>query len=827
MNNNRIDCRTLSQRVEQTLDRYGLLTGVRKLGVAVSGGADSLALLVLLAPVCKSRDVALVVLTLDHGRPGESEAAERVRAEAETLGLPFVTKRVALESVPGSSLEARARAARLAFLDECREKFSLDAIATGHHADDVAETVFLRLCRGSGTTGLAGIRPLSRCGKIRFIRPLFHILHGELCEWLAGQGKGWFEDPDNQSPDASRNRIRHRVLPELKATFDPALTRHLCTTAQLLAAEDDVLETLTETAFPSCVAGDALSIASLCSYPPAIRRRLLRRWFYGHDAAEAFDFERTEAILGLCGSCDTWRQSLPGGRRLEARDGRLAFVVDKPEPPTLLPVELPVSGGVVWGGWRITAARVDAVSCRAEGAGSSPAWCTVGFREGMRLYVRSRCAGDRLSPFGMQGSRKLQDLFVDAKIPADERPQIPVVVCDDEVVWIPGCRVSRFYAVPDGDGPMVRLSAERCEADGTLCVKDESVETEQGTDEMNQTAKGWMALALTGMCMANPVEAAKRGNPTPPEIQVKSTIDGALRPSYFYVPEGKAETKIPLLVALHTWSYDYKARNPLDWAYAQCRKRGWALLYPDFRGPNWTPQACGSDLAVQDILDAVEYAKTKAPIDPDRVYVIGASGGGMMSLLLAGRAPTVWAGVYSACPITDLARWHADSTVRRNRYRQHMERACGGTPATRAEEYAHRSPLTHLAAACAAKVHVQIATGIHDGHTGSVPIGHAIRGFNVLADAADRISEDLIAGMEQTQRVPEELVFKGRDPFFNEKNRIHLRRTSANVRLTIFEGGHGGNFEAGIDWLARQKRGANVDWTLPETGKGGEMKASK
>ncbi len=342
-----------------------------------------------------------------------------------------------------------------------------------------------------------------------------------------------------------------------------------------------------------------------------------------------------------------------------------------------------------------------------------------------------------------------------------------------------------------------------------------------------------MTLTLTTALLAG-VAAGARGTAgktqPPPTIRVKSTIDGAMRPSYFYVPEVKDGAKVPLLVALHTWSYGYKATDPLNWALGECRARGWAMLYPDFRGPNWTPEACGSDLAVQDILDAVDYAKANAPIDHDRVYVIGASGGGMMSLLLAGRAPKVWAGVYSGCPITDIARWHGDSKRIGTHYWKHMEQACGGTPATRAEEYARRSPLTYLAAARKGKVHVQIATGIHDGHIrrggGSVPIGHAIRGFNALANKKDQVPEDVIASMEKDEKVPADLAFAGKDPFF-AKNRIHLRRTSANVRLTVFEGGHAGNFAAGIDWLSRQRRNAPVDWTLPATGEGGESTATK
>ena len=348
---------------------------------------------------------------------------------------------------------------------------------------------------------------------------------------------------------------------------------------------------------------------------------------------------------------------------------------------------------------------------------------------------------------------------------------------------------------------------------------------------MERTAIALTAALFAGVAASPRAHGASGKSAPAPEIMVKSTLDGTMRPSYFYVPASKSGERIPLLVALHTWSYGYKSKSPLDWALKECRARGWAMLYPDFRGPNWTPQACGSDLAVQDILDAVEYAKANAPIDADRIYVMGGSGGGMMALLLAGRAPGVWAGVYSGCPITDIARWHADSKRIRTGYWKHMEKACGGVPDVRADEYRKRSPLTWLAAARKAKVHVQICTGMHDGHRrkggGSVPIGHAVRGFNVLADEKDRISEDAIAFMEKKEKVPAGMSFAGKDPFFPERARIYLRRTSANVRLTIFEGGHAGNLAAGIDWLARQRRNAPVDWTLPEKGEGGEFRVSR
>ena len=188
-----------------------------------------------------------------------------------------------------------------------------------------------------------------------------------------------------------------------------------------------------------------------------------------------------------------------------------------------------------------------------------------------------------------------------------------------------------------------------------------------------------------------------------------------------------------------------------------------------------------------------------------------------MTLLMAGRHPEVFAGAAAFCPITDLKRWHADSLSRKNEYAEKMENSCGGTPSEHPEEYSMRSPLTHLHRACAAGLPVYVATGIHDGHRGSVPVGHSIRAFNALADEKDRISEDDIAFIEANEAVPERLAFKGEDPFYAKHNRVHLRATSAAVRLTIFEGGHSGNYPAGLDFLSRQRRGKPADFTLPAT----------
>ena len=206
-------------------------------------------------------------------------------------------------------------------------------------------------------------------------------------------------------------------------------------------------------------------------------------------------------------------------------------------------------------------------------------------------------------------------------------------------------------------------------------------------------------------------------------VWVKSTHDGTQQPCYFWAPEAAKTNAVPLIVGLHTWSYDYKATSHYQTVLDYARAHGWAMVGPNFRGANKTPPACGGDPAVQDIVDAVNYAKTHAKIDPARVYIAGGSGGGHMTLLMLGRHPEIFAAGAAFCPITDLARWHADSLLkhpgRGKNYAKMLEKACGGTPAEKPEEYRRRSPLTWLDRAKEAGVAAYIVTGIHDGWKGS------------------------------------------------------------------------------------------------------------
>lgn len=268
-----------------------------------------------------------------------------------------------------------------------------------------------------------------------------------------------------------------------------------------------------------------------------------------------------------------------------------------------------------------------------------------------------------------------------------------------------------------------------------------------------------------------------------------------------YMPSSSSE-KSPLLVALHQWSGNYKTQSYYE-SVKWCINKKWHFIQPNFRGPNKTPRAMGSDLAVGDILKAVEFAKANGNVDSSRIYLLGCSGGGHATLLMAGRHSKIWAGASSWVPIHDIQRWHADSVKRKNKYHKMIEASLGGNPFKSeklAKDALYRSPKKWLKPS---SLPIDINVGVHDGHTGSVPVGHSIRAFNDIAAEKDRISEKDIAYIEKNRKIPEHLEKPSSDSLFGNK-KVLFRRQSGSARLTIFLGGHEVIQKAALYWLEKQ-----------------------
>lgn len=295
-------------------------------------------------------------------------------------------------------------------------------------------------------------------------------------------------------------------------------------------------------------------------------------------------------------------------------------------------------------------------------------------------------------------------------------------------------------------------------------------------------------------------------------IQVTSSLDHTPQPSLTWSPTDD-ETR-PLLVGLHTWSGDYtQATNGATYA-RWCMERGWHFVFPNFRGANQTPAALGSDLAVQDIVDAVEHLKKTKHINASRIYLIGVSGGGHMAMLMAGRHPEIWAGVSAWCGIGDVAAWHAEHLKdgKPDRYAQNIEAALGGPPSGSKERLADaqkRSPHTWLAAA--GGVPLDICHGIHDGRNGSVEFRHSLLAYNLAASV--KLDPAGIAAYYDTQQRPAGWPEPEADALYGSKP-VRFRATSGNTRVTIFEGGHEILYAPGLNWLAQQQKGRPAVWKV-------------
>jgi pimeloyl-ACP methyl ester carboxylesterase len=311
-------------------------------------------------------------------------------------------------------------------------------------------------------------------------------------------------------------------------------------------------------------------------------------------------------------------------------------------------------------------------------------------------------------------------------------------------------------------------------------------------------------LALLGIA----TDATANDVPRLSEISVTSTLDAAPQPSLLWVPAAAATEPRPMLVSLHSWSGDYR-QDRSEW-HRQAIRRNWIYLQPNFRGVNDHPEACGSPLARQDILDATEWVIRQHNVDTERIYLAGVSGGGHMSLLMAARHPQRFSAVSAWVGISDLSDWYRFHSRggRPARYAQMIAASCGGPPGSSEKvdhEYHERSSIHFLQQAVG--LPLDINAGVLDGKTGSVPIHHSLRAFNVVAAAGGHptIPEAEMDLLWERGRLPEpQAGDEMADPAYGRD--ILLRRQAGAARVTIFDGTHEALPSAACEWLSKQSR---------------------
>jgi tRNA(Ile)-lysidine synthetase-like protein len=470
----------------------GLFTPGDTVVVAVSGGADSVALLHLLRAYAPERALSLHVAHLDHMlRPASADDAAAVAGLAAAWDLPatLAARDVqAFANERGRGLEDAARTVRYAFLARVAADIGATAVATAHTADDQAETVLMNVLRGTGLTGLRGmgavsgypvaaadIRTLEDVGPTmagwppRLVRPLLGVARADIEAWLSAHGLKAREDATNRDRRFLRNRIRLDVRPLLE-TINPRLTEALVRMAAGVGEDLDLIEAALDSVWPSLaqVSDDSVTmdLAAWRDLAPTLRRRALRR-AAAHLGADgrAFGWPAVEAAYGLADGVPAGaRMSLPGRLSLQRADSSFTLLRSGADIPPLglgpAARRLSVPGTTVLpGGWAI----------HAELRPRQPGGAVLGRWQGLfdadsvgaMLAVRGRQPGDRFAPLGLGGHQKtVQDLFVDSHVPRAERDGWPLVVVGDAIVWVVGVRFAETARLTSQAHRLVALTVE-------------------------------------------------------------------------------------------------------------------------------------------------------------------------------------------------------------------------------------------------------------------------------------------------------------------------------------------------------------------------------
>jgi len=461
-------------KMKRTIDKFKMIAPGEKVLVGVSGGPDSVALLHGLWSLREEFHLKLHVFHLNHMMRGKEAEEDALFVEelARRHGLPVTVERVDVPRLirgrkAGSAQEV-AREVRYQRFYRAAEEVGAQRIALGHNLNDQAETVLMRLLRGAGTDGLAGIPPV-REGKI--IRPLLEITRREIEEYLARQGLPARLDRSNWKTRYLRNRIRMRLIPLLEKNYNPRVVELLSRLADQAREEAGFMEAAAREAYRRLAREEAtdeategatvfLPLASLRREPLALQRRVVRAALSrAKGDTRRVDFRHVEQVLEMAGAGRVEAAlDLPGG--LRARRTYTDLIIEQ-EPVTGRGQGEPAAPGEVYTlqipgftplpAWDLTMQAELLPRHQVEGIPGQEPRSPVAHldydRITLPLQVRARRPGDRFRPLGLAGSKKIKDFFIDLKVSRRERDRIPLVVSGEDIVWVVGWRIDDRFKV--------------------------------------------------------------------------------------------------------------------------------------------------------------------------------------------------------------------------------------------------------------------------------------------------------------------------------------------------------------------------------------------
>ena len=438
-----------------------------KIVVAVSGGPDSVCLLKILSQLRKLLDTDLIVAHLDHGlRPNEDEKeTEFVANLARRLNLTFACNKVSnLPKTHGASIEEKAREARYQFLTKVLDKHHAQKIALGHNMNDQAETVLMHILRGTGSTGLSGILPIR---ENRFIRPLINVTRDEIHTYLKQKNTLFIMDSSNLEKKYLRNKIRLELIPVL-LEYQPGLIRHLGELAFLCRQENQFMEEEARKGLQTVILDSTdhslgLSLSTFKNFSLPLQYRIIRQAIKRVKGnLRRIDIGHVRAIMGLINnSRPQIKINLPDNLIIKKSYTKLRF-------SSGIEIETKNFSYHIKNMGRFQIQEINQTILLEEISKKdfllpipSPQEAFLDLdRIRWPLRVRNFKPGDRFMPFGLNGFKKVKDIFIDNKIPFEERKKIVILESGNNIVWVCGIRIDNRYRVKRATKRILRCNIE-------------------------------------------------------------------------------------------------------------------------------------------------------------------------------------------------------------------------------------------------------------------------------------------------------------------------------------------------------------------------------
>ena len=467
--------RLFLDRVMDCIYKYKMIAECDAVLIGISGGIDSITLLYSLYFLSDKLKCSLIVAHANHGLRGEQSdrEAEFVRKIADELKLPFVIEKIDVLGYMGEkglSKQAAARELRYDFFERAAKNTSANKIALGHNADDQAETVLMRLLRGSGASGIAGMRAV-RDGKI--IRPLIEIKRDEITEFVKEKRLRYVEDPSNLEPYYLRNKIRLNLIPLLKEEYNPNIVDTLRETAEIIRDEDEFLESYCSTILSDIIQSKGneaieIDVLKLKNFHIAIKRRIIRivlKMLKG-DLLKISVVHVEEILNSINKGFSGKSLNLPDGICVLYEYDKLklfreAEVEEEAEVRFDIPLKIPGETILSAPEYKFIAEIISPVDFAAAGFSLRNKFTAFFDMDKLKgaLRVRNRVNGDIFHPSGMKGSKKLKEFFIDEKIPRRERDSIPLIVSGDIILWIVGERTADYGKVDKDTKKILKIEA--------------------------------------------------------------------------------------------------------------------------------------------------------------------------------------------------------------------------------------------------------------------------------------------------------------------------------------------------------------------------------